>query len=128
MVDLEADYSREQAVEDGVIVNVSDLGSAAGIAFSVGVSNALLRHPEIDRDWGNVGSLLLMAAEDIDRSAAGGPTECTFSAIIDKREYAAIVEVTVVVEPSGEGHVATLIEARECYDLRCPRRGSFYPF
>jgi hypothetical protein len=123
MTTLTGGYTREQAIADGVLIDVSStIGADLGLPCPVAVSAAL---------WGRVARdydrLAFVIRAGLRRFYGREVGEFSYNVAIRRSTYATCVGVQVVVEPSqGGGVVATFLEAHEDWDLRSPRAGSFY--
>ena len=61
MADLNSEYSWQEAVRDGNLLDVSDIVSNLGIRIPRWPFSIRLPHPVINKRWNDVGELLVSA-------------------------------------------------------------------
>lgn len=131
MDEIESSYSREQALADGVLIDVTEVvrDCRAEIPYPTAVSAGLWNHPLIERDSNKVRDAIERGVRSwID---AGRPAAGTFVNPVPMwvREQpgsldAAIhfLRLTMVVQPCEASiAVVTFVVDDESADFRCPR-------
>jgi hypothetical protein len=131
MVTLDVAYSREEALRDGVLINLADIvrDSQAGIPCPVAVSAGLWNRPGIDRDPTRLDDVVVLGASDWLKQ--GSPLGRFDKSIlmVDGNGDLFVMGIQLIAEASNEhGMVVAFVGGSEDYDLRCPRApgGSFH--
>lgn len=131
MLKLDAAYSREEAIRDGVLIDLAELvrESRAGIPCPVAVSAGLWNRPGIDRDPARLDAAVMCAASDwLEQGCPLGKFE-PLVITVDGAGALFAMDVQLIAEASDEhGKIVTFVSDYEDYDLRCPRvpGGSFH--
>lgn len=102
-------YSRAQAIEDGVLVNVSDMAKEAGIRYPVAMTGTVwqtyVKVPDgvegQDED-GRLWDILWMFRASINKVATGNESRFKLYVRNDNRK-ARLVELKAIVGPGDEG-------------------------
>jgi hypothetical protein len=127
MYDLLSSYSREDAIGDGVLIDVTDLAASVGIFVPTFITAGLWNGPDIDRQPERVAAVLDLGPlrQSVRQRRFGN-----YAAPVMARCFPIAFYVYFELEPSREhGVVVTVLAESEKLRYDMPRTGaggSFY--
>jgi hypothetical protein len=122
-LDLLAPYSREEALSDGVLIDVSEIAKTVGIDCTTLMSAGLWNHRAIACDPKEAAWALSCGKLTWYTTRPGGPPPGEYTQWVDFRNYHEMLNMKIVVERSWESGLllVTYLHFEERFDFRCPR-------